>query len=96
MAKGVGFLSVLGRAMWKDVISFSSNYQTSLLKSYQPSSSNGFHLAIIQISQMSVEFSPAVIQILQMCKIPRGLSSTGVEAYTDKKENEIFLIYKEI
>jgi hypothetical protein len=45
---------------------------------------------------MSVEFSPAVIQILQMCKIPRGLSSTGVEAYTDKKENEIFLIYKEI
>jgi hypothetical protein len=28
-----------------------------------------------------------------MCKIPAGLSSTGDEAYTDKKENEIFLIY---
>jgi hypothetical protein len=64
------------------------------LRSYLPGRSNGFHLTIIQISpQMSVEFSPAIIQILQMCKIPGGLSSTGVEAYTDKKEKEIFLIY---
>jgi hypothetical protein len=66
------------------------------LRSYLPSNSNGFHLTVIQISQTCVEFSPALIQILQMCKIPEGLSSIGVEAYTDKKGKEIFLIYKEI